>query len=264
MYDVDYIRAASVADAVAAFAAADDGRYLAGGMSLIPTLRQRLARPSLLVDLARLEELRAIRLDGAALVIGAMATHDQVSRSADVRRAIPALAALAGAIGDPQVRNLGTLGGSLANNDPSADYPAAALALNATIMTDRRRIPAEAFFTGMFATALEPGELIVAVSFPVPHAAGYAKVRQPASRYALVGVFVARTTTGASAAVIGASSRVFRPFEIEQALAEQFSAQALASLEMPAQGLNSDMHASATYRAHLIGVVARRALDSAQ
>jgi aerobic carbon-monoxide dehydrogenase medium subunit len=263
MYSFDYVRAASVEDAVAAFREADDARYLAGGMTLIPTLSQRLAAPTRLIDVSRIDRLDGIRLTGAALVIGAAVSHDEVSRSAEVRKNIPALAAMAAQIGDPQVRNRGTLGGSVANNDPAADYPAAVLGLGATIVTDRRRIAADAFFLGLFETALESDELVVAVSFPVPDRAGYAKFRQPASRYALVGVLVARTTGGVRVVVTGASPCVFRHVAMEEALEEKFAPESLDRIETPADGLNVDLHGSAAYRAHLVGVLAKRAVAAA-
>jgi aerobic carbon-monoxide dehydrogenase medium subunit len=264
MHDFEYLRAASVADAVGAIASSDEGRYLAGGMTLIPTLKQRLARPSLLVDLAGIEELYGLSVQGTSLVVGAMTPHDRVMDAPEVRRAVPVLVALAAVIGDPQVRNRGTLGGSIANNDPAADYPAAAVGLGATIVTDRRRIAADQFFAGMFETVLQPGELIVAVEFPVPMRAGYAKFRQPASRYALVGVLVASSPAGVRVAVTGAGACVFRHLAMEQALEESFTAKALDKIETPADGLNSDMHGSAAYRAHLIRVLAQRAVESAR
>jgi aerobic carbon-monoxide dehydrogenase medium subunit len=263
MYSFEYVRTASVEDAVAAFRGADDARYLAGGMTLIPTLSQRLAAPTRLIDVSRIDRLDGIRLTGAELVIGAAVSHDEVSRSAEVRKDIPALAAMAAQIGDPQVRNRGTLGGSVANNDPAADYPAAVLGLGATIVTDRRRIAADAFFLGLFETALEPDELVVAVSFPVPDRAGYAKFRQPASRYALVGVLVARTTGGVRVVVTGASPCVFRHVAMEEALEEKFAPESLDRIETPADGLNVDLHGSAAYRAHLVGVLAKRAVAAA-
>jgi carbon-monoxide dehydrogenase medium subunit len=213
-----------------------------------------------LVDLGSISELRGIRVSAEAVTIGAMTSHAEIDRSTEIRRAIPALADLAGGIGDPQVRNRGTLGGSIANNDPSADYPAAVLGLGATVITSTRKIPADAFFTGMFETALKAGEIITAVSFPVPSGAAYEKFRSPASRYALVGVFVARTPAGVRVAVTGAAPAVFRASAFETALKEQFSVEALARIRVPADGLNSDMHGDAEYRAHLIGVLARRAV----
>lgn len=262
MYAFDYHRAGSVDEAVAKLRQSADTKILAGGMTLLPTMKLRLAQPDALVDLGGIEELRRIE-GGDPLVIGAMATHGEVAESAAVCSAIPALAALAGGIGDPQVRNRGTIGGSLANSDPAADYPAAALALGATIRTDRREIPADDYFLGMFETALEPDEIIVAVSFPRPARAGYVKFANPASRYAVVGVMVAETAVGMRVAVTGAASVVFRLPEMEAALTREFSPAALEHISVPADELNEDLHASAEYRAHLIGVMARRAVAAA-
>jgi aerobic carbon-monoxide dehydrogenase medium subunit len=261
MRSFDYHRAASLADASAVLKAAPEARLLAGGMTLIPALKLRLATPSALIDLAAISELRGIRTSGGTITVGAMTRHAEIERSPQVREAIPALADLAGMIGDPQVRNRGTLGGSIANNDPAADYPAAVLALGASITTNQRTIAADIFFTGMFETALRSSEIITAVSFPVPRAAAYEKFRSPASRYALVGVFVARTQTGVRVAVTGAAPCVFRATAMETALTEKFAPEALASIRTPSDGLNSDMHADAQYRAHLIGVLARRAVE---
>jgi aerobic carbon-monoxide dehydrogenase medium subunit len=263
MHPFEYLRPTSVVEAIEAFHAAEDGKFLAGGMTLIPTLKQRFARPTHLIDLAGIEGLDAIRIDGAELVIGAMTPHSRVAGSSEVKGAIPALAKLAVSIGDPQVRNRGTLGGSIANNDPAADYPAAIVALGATIVTNRRRIPADRFFPAMFETALEPDELVVAVSFPVPLIAGYAKFRQAASRYALVGVMVARTPSGVRVAVIGAGPNVFRQIDMEAALERDFSPNALTRLRTAEEGMNADMHGSAAYRAHLVDVLAKRAVAEA-
>ena len=263
MHPFEYLRPASVAEAIAAFRAAEDGKFLAGGMTLIPALKQRLASPTHLIDLSGIPGLATIRLDGGELVIGAMTPHGAVAASPEVRSAIPALADLASSIGDPQVRNRGTLGGSIANNDPAADYPAAALALGATIITDRRGIPADEFFPAMFETALERDEIVLAVSFPVPSFAAYAKLRQPASRYALVGVMIARTPAGVRVAVIGAGANVFRQTDMELALNRDFSPSALEHIQTRDEGLISNIHASAAYRAHLVDVVAKRALAAA-
>ena len=264
MYSFDYVRPASVADAVKALSANPEARALAGGQTLIPTLKQRLAAPAALVDLGGIAELKSIRREGNNIVIGALVTHDTVARSADVKSAIPALAKLADGIGDPQVRNAGTIGGSLANNDPAADYPAAALALGATIVTSKRQIPADQYFTGMFSTALDAGEIITAVSFPVPKRAGYAKFAQRASRYVLVGVFVAETASGLRCAVTGCGANgVFRSPEIEAALAKSFNAASLAGVKVPSTGLMGDMHGSAEYRAALVPVMAARAVEAA-
>jgi carbon-monoxide dehydrogenase medium subunit len=229
-------------------------------MTLIPTLKQRLARPSDLVDLAAIPSLRGVTDAGDALVIGAMTRHGEVHNSPVVKQAIPALAAMAGLIGDPAVRNRGTIGGSISNNDPAADYPAALVALAATVHTAKREIAAENFFTGMFETALEPSEIVTAVRFPKPQAACYQKFRNPASRYAIVGVFVARTGSGVRVAVTGAGPCVFRVPEMEAALTRSFTPDAIKDITIPDDGLNSDIHASAEYRAHLVGVMARRSV----
>ncbi len=263
MYDFTYQKPGSVADAVKALTADDEAKALAGGMTFIPVLKQRLAKPTAVVDLAKLG-LTGITVSGASVTIAAMTTHAAVAASADVRKAIPALADLASWIGDNQVRNRGTIGGSLANNDPSACYPAAALALGATIRTDRREIKADDYFQGMFTTALEPGELITSVTFPVPEKAAYEKFRNPASRYAMVGVFVAKTAAGVRVAITGAGQGgVFRHADMEKALSANFSADAVNGVTTPEDGLNSDIHASAPYRAHLIGVMTRRAVAKA-
>jgi carbon-monoxide dehydrogenase medium subunit len=263
MYTFAYHSPSSVSDAVAQ-AAAEDAKILAGGMTLLPTMKQRLAAPAALVDLGRVADLVGISKDGDAIVIKAMTRHADVATSPIVKSAIPALAALAGGIGDPAVRNRGTIGGSIANNDPAADYPAAALALGATIVTDKRSIPASDFFTGLFETALEPGELVTAVSFPIPAKAAYMKFRNPASRYAIVGVFVAKTAAGARVAVTGAGSNgVFRVPAMEAALDKDFSPAAVGGLKIDPSGLSGDMHADADYRAHLIGVMAKRAVAAA-
>jgi aerobic carbon-monoxide dehydrogenase medium subunit len=259
MYDFSYVKPASLADAVKAVGAAD-AKALAGGMTLIPVLKQRLNKPSAVVDLSRLG-LAGITVNDTAVTIGAMTTHAAVATSTDVKRAIPALFNLAGMIGDKEVRHRGTIGGSLANNDPAADYPAAVLALGATIKTDKRTIAAEEFFQGMFTTALQPGEIITSVSFPIPARAGYEKFRNPASRYAIVGVFVANGPAGVRVAVTGAGQGgVFRHKAFEAALTKTWSAKSLDGISTPADGLNGDIHASAEYRAHLIGVMAKRAV----
>jgi aerobic carbon-monoxide dehydrogenase medium subunit len=263
MYAFEYHRPRTVAGAVADLAKAD-AKALAGGMTLLPTMKQRLASPSALVDLKSVPELTGIAREGDAIVIGAMSRHADVARSSVVQAAIPALAKLAAGIGDPHVRNMGTIGGSIANNDPSADYPAAALALGATIVTNKRRVAAQDFFTGLFETALEPGELITQARFPIPQKAAYMKFANPASRYALVGVFVARTAGGVRVAVTGAGANgVFRASALEAALNANFSPAALDGVSVLASGLNSDLHADADYRAHLIGVMAKRAVAAA-
>lgn len=264
MYAFEYHRPTSVADAAALLKQAGDGVLMAGGMTLIPTLKQRLASPSDVIDLGGVGDLTRILVDrGSHLVIGALTTHAAVAASKDVQGWIPALAKLAGGIGDPQVRNRGTIGGSIANNDPAADYPAAVLALNAKVHTDRRVIDGNGFFTGMFETALAEDEIVTEVRFPKPQAAAYAKFPNPASRYAIVGVFVARFDDGVRVAVTGASPCVFRASEIEGALARNFAAGALDGITVKSDGLNSDIHASAEYRAHLVKVMAQRAVAAA-
>ncbi|MCC6867282.1 MAG: xanthine dehydrogenase family protein subunit M [Burkholderiales bacterium] len=259
MYSFEIKKADSVAGA-AALIAQTGGRALAGGQSLVAAMKLRLAQPGTLVDLAGIAELKGIRRDGNALVIGAMTRHAEVAASAEVRSAIPALAALAEGIGDRQVRNMGTLGGSLANNDPAACYPAGVLGLGATVHTHQRTIAADDFFKGLYETALGDGELVTQVSFPIPTKAAYVKFAQPASRFALVGVFVAQTASGVRVAVTGAGASVFRAKAIEDALTKSFTADAAKAVKMPATGLNSDLHGSAEYRAHLIPVLAARAV----
>src|SRR4051812_11278482 len=261
MYDFDYRRPA---DARAAAAALEgDARFLAGGQSLVQAMRLRLSRSDRLVDLAGVAELRGIRRDGDAVVIGAMTPHAAVATSADVRAAIPALADLAEGIGDPMVRNMGTLGGSIANADPAADYPAALLGLGATVHTDKRDIAADAFFTGLFETALKPGELVTGVTFPVPQRAAYIKFKQPASRFALVGVFVSQGAGGVRVAVTGAKANVFRVKAMEDALAKSFTPDAVKAINVPATDINADLHASSGYRAAMISVMASRAVAAA-
>ncbi len=269
MNNFDYVRPSSVAAAAQALSAAN-ATALAGGHTLIPTMKQRLAKPSMLVDLGGIAELKGIRRENGTLVIGATTTHAEVASSQEVRKAIPALAKLADGIGDAQVRHRGTIGGSVANNDPAADYPAAVLGLGATIVTNKRQIEADKYFTGLFSTALMPGEIIVSIRFPIPERAGYEKFEQRASRYCLVSVFVAKGKGGlfssgeVRAAVSGAGSNgVFRVPAMEQALKGNFSADALRGVSVPAAGLMSDMHGSADYRASLIGVMAQRAVSAA-
>ena len=264
MYDFAYRKPASVADAVKLLATEPEAKAIAGGQTFIPVLKQRLNKPTSVIDLAGLG-LSGISVTGQALTIGAMTTHATVARSAEVRKAIPGLANLASWIGDNQVRHRGTIGGSLANNDPSACYPAAVLALGAVIKTNKRAIKADDFFQGMFTTALEPDELITAVEFPLPvEKSAYEKFRQPASRYAMVGVFVAKGPAGVRVAVTGAGQGgVFRVPEMEAALAKSWSPDAIAAIKVSPDGLNSDIHGSAAYRAHLITVMARRAVSAA-
>lgn len=263
MYDFTYHRPKSLADAVSLLKGKDEARPMSGGMTLIPTLKQRLARPTDVVDLGGLKELAGIKVEGNNVVIGGMTKHADVASSADVKGAIPALAHLAGHIGDPQVRNRGTMGGSVANNDPAADYPSAVLALNATITTNTGKHAADSFFKGLFETALGEGELITSISFPKVEKAAYMKFPNPASRYAMVGVFVAKSASGVRVAVTGAGPCVFRVAAMEEALAKDFSSAAIKDIKIPADGLNSDIHGSAEYRAHLVGVMARRAVDAA-
>jgi carbon-monoxide dehydrogenase medium subunit len=263
MYAFKFHKPSSIEDAASLFAGADDARYLSGGHTLLPSMKLRLAGPSDLVDLSGIASLKGIKVEGDKVVIGAGTRHNDVALSAEVRAAIPALADLAGGIGDFQVRNRGTIGGSIANADPSADYPAAVVGLGATVHTNKRTIAGDDFFAGMFETALEDGEIVTAVSFPRPKRAAYMKFPNPASRYAVVGVMVAETASGVRVAVTGAAPSVFRVAEMEKALAANFSADAIAGIAVPADNLNSDMHAAADYRAHLVTVMAKRAVAKA-
>ena len=263
MHDFQYHRPASAADAAGLIASKSDAKIVAGGMTLIPTLKQRLAQPSDLIDLGGIADLKGVKAETAGITIGAMTTHADVHRSAEVQKAIPALAVLAGGIGDPQVRNRGTIGGSVANSDPAADYPAAVLGLNATVRTNKREIKADDFFKGMFETALQDGEIITAIHFPKPEKAGYSKFPNPASRYAIVGVMVAKTAGGLRVAVTGAGPCAFRSKELEAALGSNFSADAAKGVKVNANGFNNDLHATAAYRAHLVSVMAARAVAAA-
>lgn len=254
-----YANPATLADAASA-AAADGAKLIAGGQSLLASMKLGLAAPEALVDLAAIADLKGISVAAGVVRIGAMTTHAEVGASADVQKAIPALADLAGRIGDRQVRNRGTLGGSLANNDPAACYPAAVLGLGATVHTDRRDIAADDFFKGLYETALAEGEIVTAVSFPVPDKAGWQKFKQPASRFSIVGVFVSKGPQGVRVAVTGAGAGVFRASELEARLAADWSAGALAGAQVSADGLNTDLHGSAEYRAALIPVLAARAV----
>ena len=240
-----------------------DSMPLAGGMTLLPTIKQRLAAPAALIDLSKIPQLSGISAQGDILTVGAMTRHVDVAESELVRSKIPLLAGLAAGIGDPAVRNRGTIGGSVANNDPSADYPAAVLALDATVVTDRREIAADAFFRGLFETALDPGEIITALRFPVPSAGGYAKFKSPASRYAVVGVCVAKQAGKVRVAVTGAGPGVFRVAAMEAALERAFTPDAVAAIKLAAENLSSDIHADAEYRAHLVTVMAKKAVMSA-
>jgi carbon-monoxide dehydrogenase medium subunit len=261
MYAFAYERPASMADALAKISAG--GQALAGGQTLIASLKQRLAQPESLIDLAGVAELSGIKKDGNTLVIGAMTRHETVADNADVKALIPALAALAGGIGDRQVRAMGTLGGSVANNDPAACYPSAVLGLGATVQTNKRSIAADDFFQGMYTTALEEGELITAIHFPAALKAAYAKFRQPASRFALVGVFVAQTANGVRVAITGAGNGVFRHAGLEAALSKSFTAEAVEGVAIDASELNGDLHASAAFRAQLVKVQTQRAVQQA-
>lgn len=261
MYAFDYIRAASVADAAERLRAHPEAKILAGGMTLLPTLKFRLASPSHLVDLQAIPSLQGITVTDGVITLTAMTTHTAVATSPAIARALPALATLAGGIGDTQVRNRGTCGGSIANNDPAADYPAGCLGLGATIVTSSREISSDAFFQGLFVTALQPDEIITAVRFPVPARAAYMKFKNPASRYAIVGVMVSKSSAGVRVAVTGAGeSGVFRVTAMEQALTKAFTPDAIAGITVPPGNLLSDIHASSEYRAHLITVMARRAV----
>ena len=263
MYDFSYQKPSSLDEAAKILAGDMEAKALAGGMTYIPVLKQRLAKPTVVVDLAKLN-LSGIAIGASSVTIGAMTTHAAVASSKEVAAKIPALAALAGMIGDEAVRHRGTIGGSLANNDPAADYPAAALGLGATIRTNKRSIKADDYFTGMFSTALEQDELITAVEFPAPEKAGYEKFPNPASRYAIVGVFVAKFPSGVRVAVTGAGQNgVFRQAEMEKALSASFSPGAVANIKTPVADMNADIHASAEYRAHLVGVMAKRAVAKA-
>lgn len=261
MYAFTFERPATMAEA--AKLAAAGAKVLAGGQTLLAAMKLRLSNPEKLADLGGIADLAGIKREGNNLVIGAMARHAAVATSADVKAAIPGLADLAAHIGDRQVRTMGTLGGSVANNDPAACYPSAVLALGGTIHTTQRKIAADDFFTGMFATALNDDELITAISFPVPKRAAYTKFKQPASRFALVGVFVAQTDAGVRVAVTGAASGVFRHKGLEDALTKSFTAAAAAAVKIDSANLNSDIHASAAYRANLISVQTQRAVTKA-
>lgn len=263
MYDFTYKKASSIDDATSSVASAEEGVYMSGGMTLLPTLKLRLANPSDVVDLAGIDGLAGISVSGGAVEIGAMTRHAVVQKSVDVAGAIPALAKLAGGIGDPAVRNRGTIGGSIANNDPAADYPAAVVGLGATVHTNKREIAGDDFFTDLFETALEEGEIVTKVTFPAPEKAAYMKFPNPASRYAIVGVFVAKTADGARVAVTGAGSCVFRVAEMEAALNASFTPEAVENISIPDGDLNGDIHASAEYRAHLVTIMAKRAVAEA-
>jgi carbon-monoxide dehydrogenase medium subunit len=264
MHAFQYHRPTSSKEAISLAGQKSEGRYLAGGQSLVQAMKLRLSSPSDLIDLGTIKELVGIKVSGGAVEVAAMTRHADVAASAEVKRAIPSLAAMAGLIGDRQVRHLGTIGGSLANSDPAADYPAAVLALNATITTNKRKIAADSFFKGLYETALEPGELITAVSFQAPKRGAYMKFRNPASRFALVGVYVADFGSGnVRVGVTGAGPAAFRQAEMEKALGAKFAPEAVASIKVKPDGLNNDLHASPEYRAHLITVMCKRAVEQA-
>ncbi len=263
MYSFEYFRPSSLKEAASLARKNADAKLLAGGQSLIPPLKLRLAKPSAMIDLGNLPELRGISVVGTNIVIGAATRHAEVAASKDVQMSLPVLAKVAGGIGDRQVRNMGTLGGAIANNDPAADYPAALLGLGATVTTNKRDIAADKFFTGLYETALRPGEIIASVAFPMAKRAAYIKFRNPASRYALVGVFVSETAGRVRVAITGAAPCVFRVKNMETALAAKFAPEAIARIKVPADKLNSDLHASAEYRSHLITVLAQRAVEAA-
>jgi carbon-monoxide dehydrogenase medium subunit len=265
MYETHYHRASSIDDAVAQFGKGSEAKFLAGGQTLLPVMKQRLASPSDVIDIAKIKELIGCDSSGDTLTIKAATTYYDIMTNADVKKAIPAISELTSMLGDPAVRYRGTIGGSIANNDPAADFPAALVALGATVKTNKRSIAADDFFKGLFTTALEDGELITAVSFPVPAKAGYAKFRHPASRFALTGVFVAKTKSGdVRVAATGASqSGVMRVGAIEAALKSNWSAGALDNVAISANGLLADIHGSANYRANLIKVMAQRAVTAA-
>ena len=263
MHAFEYHRPSSTKDAVSLASNKTEGRYLAGGQSLVQAMKLRLSSPSDLIDLGSLKDLAGIKVSGSAVEIGAMARHADVAASAAVRKAIPALAALAAMIGDRQVRHMGTLGGSLANSDPAADYPAAVLGLGATITTNKRKIEADKYFTGLYETALAAGELITSVSFPAPKRAAYMKFKNPASRFAIVGVFVADFGGMVRVGVTGAGACAFRQADMEKALAAKFAPESVANIKVKPDGLNNDLHASPEYRAHLVTVMAKRAVEAA-
>ena len=261
MYAFKYHQPKTVRQAANLLAKFPEAKVLAGGHSLVPVMKLRLASPSDIIDINNVEGLSGIEVKGRAVVIGAMTRHHEVANSKELKEVLPALASVPGSIGDPHVRHRGTIGGSVANNDPNADYPAACLGLGATIITNKRRILADDFFTGMFSTALEPDEIITKLSFPIAKKSAYQKFKHPASGFALVGVFVAKRGSDIRVAVTGAGSNgVFRVTSFEEALKKRFSPKSIEGMTVPSDGMNSDIHASAEYRAHLIGVLARRAL----
>ncbi len=263
MYEFNYHKASSIDEAKKLQSDAEEGKFMSGGMTLLPTLKLRLARPSDVIDIAGISDLSGIEVSEDNVSIKAMTRHAHVNTNAEVQKAIPALAKLAGGIGDPMVRNRGTIGGSVANSDPAADYPAAVVGLGATIHTDRRTIAGDDFFKDLFETALEEGEMITRIDFPIPDKAGYMKFPNPASRYCIVGVMVSQTGTDVRVGVTGAGACAFRVPEMEAALVDQFTSEAVAEIKIPDGDLNSDIHASAEYRAHLVTVMAKRAVAEA-
>ena len=263
MHAFEYHRPSGVKDATALGEKKSEGKYLAGGQSLVQAMKLRLSSPTDLIDLNAIGDLKTLKAEGSGVTVGAMVRHAEVAASSAVQKAIPALAALAGIIGDRQVRHMGTIGGSIANNDPAADYPAAVLGLGATITTNKRKIEADGFFKGLYETALAPGELVTSVSFPAPKRAAYMKFKNPASRFAIVGVFVADFGGKVRVAVTGAGPSVFRQAEMEKALSAKFAPESVASIKVKPQGLNNDLHASPEYRAHLVTVMAKRAVEAA-
>ena len=263
MHAFEYHRPASSKDALALAGKKSEGKFLAGGQSLVQAMKLRLSSPSDLIDLGSLKELAGIKVSGNVVEIGAMTRHADVAHSAEVKKAIPSLAAMAALIGDRQVRHMGTIGGSLANSDPAADYPAAVLALNGTIVTNKRKIAGDQFFKGLYETALEPGELITSVVFQAPKRGAYMKFRNPASRFALVGVYVADFGGQVRVGITGAGASAFRQSEMEKALAAKFAPESVANIKAKPDGLNNDLHASPEYRAHLITVMAKRAVEQA-
>jgi carbon-monoxide dehydrogenase medium subunit len=263
MHAFHYHRPASLKDTLGLGAQKTEGRYLAGGQSLVQAMKLRLSSPTDLIDLNALGDLKTLKVENGSVTIGAMVRHAEVAASSGVQKTIPALAALAGMIGDRQVRHMGTIGGSIANNDPAADYPAAVLGLGATITTNKRKIEADKFFRGLYETALEPGELITSVSFPAPKRAAYMKFKNPASRFAIVGVFVADFGGNVRVGVTGAGPSAFRQAEMEKALAAKFAPESVAGIKVKPDGLNNDLHASPEYRAHLITVMTKRAVEAA-
>jgi carbon-monoxide dehydrogenase medium subunit len=263
MHAFEYHRPSSSKDATALAGSKSEGRYLAGGQSLVQAMKLRLSSPTDLIDLGTIKDLAGIKVSGGNVEIGAMTRHAEVAGSSEVKKAIPSLAAMAELIGDRQVRHMGTLGGSIANSDPAADYPAAVLALNATITTNKRKIEADKFFTGLYETALEPGELITSVSFQAPKRGAYMKFRNPASRFALVGVYVADFGGNVRVGVTGAGASAFRQGDMEKALSAKFAPESVAGIKVKPAGLNNDLHASPEYRAHLITVMCKRAVETA-